>query len=177
MLFLQILLLTLATLLPQEDARWQRVKTDDQLSFLFPNHPQTLKRMVNGIPSNIYQTKDLACVFGVVCSDFSSKKIQLNEEYALLIYEELKKGSISMETAILKNEQTVPYGNMLIKEIEYSIIKDNYEMTYFKRFIFRDQYIYQISIGGRSRHRNIIEEERDIFFNSLLFSSSEESEK
>ena len=39
--------------------------------------------------------------------------------------------------------------NMIIKEIQYSIYKDKYEMTYIKRFIFRDNYIYQISIGGR----------------------------
>ena len=58
---------------------------------------------------------------------------------------------------------------MLIKEIEYTILKDKYEMTYFKRFIFRENYIYQISIGGRTRHQDIILEEKEIFFNSITF--------
>lgn len=46
-------------------------------------------------------------------------------------------------------------------------------MTYFKRFIFKNKYIFQISIGGRSRHRDIIEAEKDIFFNSISFPSSD----
>ena len=76
----------------------------------------------------------------------SSKKIRITSEYAQILYEELKKGSLSIETAILKEEKTIPYENMIIKEIQYSIYKDKYEMTYIKRFIFRDNYIYQISI-------------------------------
>lgn len=68
------LLLSLLTLLPT-DARWQRIETDQHISFLFPNNVQKLHRKTNGIPSYIYQTKDLTCVFGVVCSDFSNQKI------------------------------------------------------------------------------------------------------
>lgn len=169
-LLFKILFIAL-TLLPAENNTWQRIKTNEQISFLFPNHPQKLNKLVNGIPSTIYQTKDLTCVAGVVCSDLSAKKIKLTDEIALALYEELKKGSLNIKTAILKNETTVPYDNMLIKEIEYSIIKDNYEMTYFKRFIFRGNYIYQISIGGRSRHRELIKKEREIFFNSISFTS------
>lgn len=169
-LLFKILFIAL-TLLPAENNTWQRIKTNEQISFLFPNHPQKLNKLVNGIPSTIYQTKDLTCVAGVVCSDLSAKKIKLTDEIALALYEELKKGSLNIKTAILKNETTVPYDNMLIKEIEYSIIKDNYEMTYFKRFIFRGNYIYQISIGGRSRHMELIKKEREIFFNSISFTS------
>ena len=170
MLLIKILFLALS-FLPADQGQWQRIKTNEQISFLFPNNPQKLSRLVNGIPSKIYQTKDLACVAGVVCSDLSAKKIKLTDELALAFYEELKKGTLELKTAILKNETTVPYENMLIKEIEYSIIKDNHEMTYFKRFIFRENYIYQISIGGRTRHLDIIKEEREIFFNSITFSS------
>lgn len=164
------------TLLPAND-NWQRINTTEHIAFLFPNNPQKLKKMVNGILSTIYQTKDLTCVAGVVCSDMSARKIKLTGETALAIYEELRAGTLNMETAILKNEITVPYENMLIKEIEYSIIKDKYEMTYFKRFIFRDNFIYQISIGGRSRHMNIIQKEREIFFNSITFPEEEENKK
>ncbi len=175
MWYVKIMLL-LVTLLP-ENTRWQRINTEEQISFLLPNTPQKLKKLVNGIPSTIYQTKDDACVAGVVCSDFSSQKINISGEYAQALYEELKKGSLDLETAILKDEKTIPYDNMLIKEIEYSILKENIEMTYFKRFIFRGNYIYQISIGGRTRHRPIIQEEREIFFNSITFPSPGKPEK
>lgn len=167
MLLLKILLIALA-LIP-EDGKWQRINTTEEISFLLPNNPQKLKKMVNGIPSTIYQTKDLTCVAGVVCSDMSAKKIKMTGETALSIYEELKKGTLSLESTILKNETTIPYENMLIKEIEYSIIKDKYEMTYFKRFIFRNNYIYQVSIGGRTRHMDIIKQTRETFFNSISF--------
>lgn len=171
MMILFKIFLLLLTLLPVEDIKWQRVDTEEQISFLFPNHPQKLQKLVQGIPSTIYQTKDLTCVAGVVCSDLSSKKVKLDNETAMLFYEELKKGTLAMETAILKNESSVSYDNLLIKEIEYSIIKGKYEMTYYKRFIFRDNYIYQISIGGRTRHLDILQKEREVFFNSITFSS------
>lgn len=167
MLFLKILLLALP--LMQANGNWQHIKTNEQISFLFPNAPQKLNKMMNGIPSTIYQTKDITCAMGVVCSDISAKNITMTPETAQILYEELKKGSLQLETAILKNEITVPYEQMLIKEIEYRTFKDKFEMTYFKRFIFRDKYIYQITIGGRSRHRDIIEAEKDIFFNSVTF--------
>lgn len=167
MLIIKLLFL-LSVLLPQSDG-WQRIETDQGISFLFPNRAQHLKKETNGVISDIYQTKDLACVLGVVCSDFSNQQIELNRENTLALYEQLKNGSVDMETAILKNERTVPYENMLIKEIEYSIIKDKYEMTYFKRFIFRDNIVYQITIGGRTRLLDILQKEREIFFNSVYF--------
>ena len=146
MLLIKISLL-FSLLLP-DSGKWQRIQTPECISFLFPNTPEKIVNTNNGIRSTIYQTKDLTCVFGIVCSDMSSKKIRITSEYAQILYEELKKGSLSIETAILKEEKTIPYENMIIKEIQYSIYKDKYEMTYIKRFIFRDNYIYQISIGG-----------------------------
>lgn len=116
-------------------------------------------------------------MFGVVCSDFSKQPIEMNQTDALALYEELRNGSVDMETAILKNETTVPFDGMLIKEIEYSIIKDNYEMTYFKRFIFRDKMVYQITIGGRTRLMDILKEEREIFFNSVNFTDESTDKK
>lgn len=148
---------------------WKRTDTKEHISFLFPNTVQSLTQESNGIVSHIYQTKDLTCVFGVVCSDFSNSPLKITAETTPLIYEQMRQASVGMESAILKDEKTVPYDNMLIKEIEYSIIKDNYEMTYFKRFIFRDNMVYQISIGGRSRHREYIQKGREIFFNSIQF--------
>lgn len=167
MLIIKILLL-LTTLFPT-DGQWQRINTPQQISFLFPGPAEILKKTTGGITSNIYQAKDLVCVFGVVCSDFSAKGLEMDHETVLQVYEQMKKGSVEMETAILKGEKTVPYENMIIKEIEYSIIKDNFEMTYFKRFIFRDNFVYQVSIGGKTRHMDYINKEKEIFFNSINF--------
>lgn len=167
MIILKTLLLIMA--LAPTDAKWQRVTTEQHISFLFPNTSQTFKRETGNVTSTVYQTKDLVCVFGVVCSDFSAQQIDPKSENLASLYEQLRQSSLEIPTAVLKGEQTVPYENMLIKEIEYSIIKDNYEMTYFKRFVFCGQYIYQISIGGRTRHLDKIKEEREIFFNSINF--------
>lgn len=160
--------LILLAFLPMTD-QWTRVNTDQHISFLMPHRPEKLQRFTNGISSNVYQTKNITTVFGVVCSDFTSKDLKITNENAQRLYEELKKGSLFMETAYLKNEKTIPYDNMIIKEIEYSFFKGDYEMTYFKRFIFRDNYVYQITIGGRSRFLEQIELEKEAFFNSISF--------
>jgi len=173
MLLIKILFLLLL-LLPAE-GKWHRVKTEEKISFLLPDVPQKSQQIINGIPSTIYQAKNLTCIAGVVCSDFSSKKVDLTGATALLFYEELKKSTLDLESAIIKKEITVPYENMLIKEIEYSIIKDKHEMTYFKRFIFRNNYIYQISIGGRTRHMTVLRAERETFFNSISFPEDSEN--
>lgn len=162
-------LLLIFSLFFSEDGIWKRTETAEHISFLFPNTVQTLTRENNGILSHIYQTKDLTCVFGVVCSDFSNAPLKITDETAPLIYEQMRRASVGMESAILKDERTVPYDNMLVKEIEYSIFKDNHEMTYFKRFIFRDNWVYQLSVGGRSRHREQILNGREVFFNSVQF--------
>lgn len=170
-------ILLIAFSLAAPDGKWVRVNTNEHISFLFPNRPQRLQQETNGIPSTIYQTKDLVCVAGVVCSDMKAKHIKIDGVTAQKLYEELKAGTLAMETAILKNEITVPYDNMLIKEIEYSIIKDKHEMTYFKRFIFRDNFIYQITIGGRNRYMDTIRKEREVFFNSITFPAPKENKK
>lgn len=162
-------LFILAFFLMPGGEEWQRVETPYSISFLLPNSPQKLTKETNGILSEVYQTKDLTCVFGVVCSDLSKSPVKLTEQNAQDFYEQMRKGSLSVETAILKDEKTIPLENMLVKEIEYSIIKDNYQMTFFKRFIFRDNMVYQISIGGRSRHRSMLLAAREIFFNSVQF--------
>lgn len=93
----------------------------------------------------------------------------MNQTNAVALYEQLRNGSVDMESAILKNEQTIPYENMLIKEIEYSIIKDKYEMTYFKRFIFRDKMVYQITIGGKTRLLDHFKKGAGNIFYSIYF--------
>ena len=117
MLLIKISLL-FSLLLP-DSGKWQRIQTPECISFLFPNTPEKIVNTNNGIRSTIYQTS----VFGIVCSDMSSKKIRITSEYAQILYEELKKGSLSIETAILKEEKTIPYENMIIKEINTLSIK------------------------------------------------------
>lgn len=90
MLLIKISLL-FSLLLP-DSGKWQRIQTPECISFLFPNTPEKIVNTNNGIRSTIYQTKDLTCVFGIVCSDMSSKKIRITSEYAQILYEELKKG-------------------------------------------------------------------------------------
>ena len=162
-------LLLLFHLLAPTQENWQRINTPNGLSFLFPNHPQKLSREVDQIPATIYQTKNAACVFGVVCSDFSGKEMLFTAENFGPVYEEMKKGSLDVGRTLLKKEYTVPSEEYIIKEIEYTILKDNHEMTYFKRFIFNKNMIYQITIGGRNRHLDIIQKEKEIFFNSIHF--------
>ena len=174
MLLVKILLLFLP-LLPAH-SNWLRIETEQHISFLFPYKPESLRKTINDIPSYIYQTKNLTTVFGVVCSDFGAKGIEINNENVQRLYQELKTGSLSIESAYLKAERTIPYDNIIIKEIEYSTFKDNHEMTYFKRFIFRDNYVYQITIGGLTRFLNEIEAEREVFFNSISFPSPNPAE-
>lgn len=170
MLFIKILLLFLP-LFPAH-SNWVRIETKQHISFLVPYKPESLRKTINDIPSYIYQTKNLTTVFGIVCSDFGAKGIEINNENVQRLYQELKTGSLSVESAYLKAEKTIPYDNMIIKEIEYTIFKDNYEMTYFKRFIFRDNFIYQITVGGRTRFLNEIEADKEVFFNSISFPDS-----
>ena len=174
MAILKILLLALSLITPEETT-WVRVNAPEGISFLFPNAPQKITKNVDGIPTVIYQTKDLACVTGVVCSDLSAKHLRMDGKMALQIYENMKAATLEMETVVLRDEMTVPYDNMLIKEIQYSITKDNHEMTYYKRFIFRDNHIYQINIGAQNRYSDLLEKEREIFFNSVTFTDKEKT--
>ena len=81
----------------------------------------------------------------------------------------MKKESVSMPTAKLTGEKRIPDVDMDIREISYTIMKDEEEMTYFKRFIFRDNCMYQLTIGGKTEDLEELESQRDKFFNSVKF--------
>ena len=81
MAILKILLLALSLITPEETT-WVRVNAPEGISFLFPNAPQKITKNVDGIPTVIYQTKDLACVAGVVCSDLSAKHLRMDGKMA-----------------------------------------------------------------------------------------------
>ena len=54
-------------------------------------------------------------------------------------------------------------------------MKDEHEMTYFKRFIFRDNCMYQLTIGGKTEDLEEIKPQKEKFFNSVRF--NEETRK
>lgn len=47
-------------------------------------------------------------------------------------------------------------------------------MTYFKRFIFRDNCMYQVSIGAKTEDLKEMEPQKNKFFNSIAFLDSPE---
>lgn len=74
-----------------------------------------------------------------------------------------------MPTAKLTGEKRIPDAETDIREISYTIMKDGEEMTYFKRFIFRDNCMYQLTIGGKTEDLEELNSQRDKFFNSVKF--------
>lgn len=133
-----------------------------------PVRHQHLNKELNGIQSEIFQTKDLTCVYGIVASNF--KKTDFSKQPIEKIYQAMKEGSLLERSAVLKSEQSVAYKKMLVKEIKYSVIRKKKEYIYYKRFIFRKNFSYQISIGAFHRHLNELEANKEIFFNSIDFS-------
>lgn len=163
--FIMIGLLVLTP--PQED--WVKIRGDQHISFLFPNRGQRVKKDTKDIHSWIFQTKNITCVFGVVCTQLVKEKGVLDAFTLNQLYLKMKKESVSMPSARLTSERTIPQRNMDIKEITYTIMKDDHEMTYYKRFIFRDNYMYQITIGCRTGQMNELLPQKDKFFNSVTF--------
>ena len=74
-----------------------------------------------------------------------------------------------MPTAKLTGEKRIPDAETDIREISYTIMKNGEEMTYFKRFIFRDNCMYQLTIGGKAEDLEELNGQRDKFFNSVKF--------
>lgn len=91
---------------------------------------------------------------------------RVHDQPAIHIHE---KESVSMPTAKLTGEKRIPNADIDIREISYTIMKDGEEMTYFKRFIFRDNCMYQLTIGGKTEDLEELNSQRDKFFNSVKF--------
>lgn len=87
----------------------------------------------------------------------------------------MKKESVALPSANLVSETVIPSKNMEIWEICYTVMKDEHEMTYFKRFIFRDNCMYQLTIGGKTEDLEEIKPQKEKFFNSVRF--NEETRK
>lgn len=158
----------------QNIEKWYEYKSVSGLSFLMPVGAQRLTKSAEHFDSEIFQTKNNTCVFGIVCTDFSKlKEAVLPENYEKL-YSQLKLASVSMETLNLVSEKEISNDSVFIKEIEYTIVDDGFQMTYFKRFMFKGTYVYQASIGGRTRHIEQIVKEKGIYFDSMKFPKTED---
>ena len=167
LLFISIILMFSSTLSAQEKEWIEHKSEESKISFKFPNKVQILNKELNGIKSQVFQTKDLTCIFGIVASRF--EKYDFSREPITDIYKEMKEGSLFDKTAVLLNEHSSIYNKMLVKDIKYSILHKKMEYTYYKRFIFRGHYIYQISIGAMNRHTNELEAKKEKFFNTITF--------
>ena len=168
MAIIKLFLIGLMLFAPQKET-WVLIHGDSYVTFLFPNQGERLKKDVNKTRSWIFQTKDSACVYGVVCTQLTKQKGVLDAYTVNQLYLALKKESVAMPTAKLREEKRIPAKNMEIREIRYTILKDKREMTYHKRFIFRDNCMYQITIGALSAQRDTLEKRKNKFFNSVKF--------
>lgn len=158
----------------QQKEEWVKIKGDYQITFLFPSRGERLKKDVNNIRSWIYQTKNATCVFGVVCTQLTKEKGVLDAYTLNQLYIAMRKELIAMPTAKVLSEKRIPSKNTEIWEINYTVEKDKEEMTYFKRFIFRDNCMYQVSIGAKTQDMEELEPQMRKFFNSVVFQEDTE---
>ena len=174
MSILKIILIGLLVLAPEKDG-WVRINGDNYISFFFPSRGERLKKEVNGMRSWIFQTKNITSVFGAVCTQLTKEKGVLDAYTVNQLYISMKKESVALPSANLVSETVIPSKNMEIWEICYTVMKDEHEMTYFKRFIFRDNCMYQLTIGGKTEDLEEIKPQKEKFFNSVRF--NEETRK
>lgn len=145
------------------------VSEKSKISFELPEAPYLQTKDLNGIYTEIYSYKDAANVYGIVASNFSSLGVDFSYSDPSDYYHEMKSGSLVTGDAILISEESVPYQKMLGKEIVYTQLVHGHEYTYYKRFFFRGKFIYQITIGGPSRMKQLLIDKKSLFFNSLQF--------
>ncbi|MGB5989915.1 MAG: hypothetical protein WBG43_09265 [Marinifilaceae bacterium] len=167
-LFMLSILLFITSTISAQEKEWTLHKSEEcKISFKMPNNVQRLKKENNNIKSDIFQTKDLTCTYGIVASYFDKQNFSRQPIDGL--YKEMKKGSLLEDSSILLSEQSCVYQKMLVKEIKYSALFKKMEYIYYKRFFFKGPFIYQISIGGAGRHSRELEANKEIFFNSITF--------
>lgn len=79
----------------QQKEEWVKIRGDYQISFLFPNRGERVKKDVNNIRSWIFQTKNATCVFGVVCTQLTREKGLLDAYTLNQLYIAMRKESVS----------------------------------------------------------------------------------
>ncbi len=149
---------------------WVRTKSlKSKISFELPEAPYLRNQELNGITSEVFSHRDAANIYGIVASDFSGLDLDFNHSDPTEYYNQLKEGSLLSSDARLISEQAVSYKRMLGKEIVYTMMVGKLEFTYFKRFFFKGEFIYQIAIGGPTRMKQVLLDKKQIFFNSIQF--------
>ena len=167
-ILLTLVVATNSSLAQKDNGEWQRVKTEHGVTFTMPENPTQNVTTQDGIPTYIYQCRDLSCIFGVVCADFNEKKEMLLPEYMGSLVELLKAGSAPKEEyGKVVSERLIQKEDPLIYEIKYTTEKDKVQWSYIKQFIITDRYIYQFNIGAKSRNTEQLQYEASIFFNSI----------
>lgn len=167
-IFFITILLCISTILSAQTKEWKTHKSDScYIQFKVPNTLVVSRKDLNGIVSTLMETKDLTCLYSITASKFKGYNFSKgnNNDY----YQELKKGSLIDHSSILIDEHSLAYKKMLSKEIHFSLIINKAEYIYYRRFFFRDNFIYQITIGGMRRHLTDIEANKERFFNSIDF--------
>lgn len=95
MSILKIILIGILCLAPEKDG-WVRINGDNYISFSFPSRGERFKKEVNNMRSWIFQTKNITCVFGAVCTQLTKEKGVLDEYTINQLYISMKKESVSM---------------------------------------------------------------------------------
>ncbi|MDE5422945.1 hypothetical protein L3073_12075 [Ancylomarina sp. DW003] len=150
--------------------KWIKTKSEkSKVSFELPETPYLRNQELNGINSEVFAYRDVAHIYGVVASDFSTLKVDFRHNDPSEYYTQMKEGSLLSSDAILTSEQSVTYKRMIGKEISYTMMVGKHEYTYFKRFFFRNQFIYQFTIGGPTRMKQVLYDKKAIFFDSIQF--------
>ncbi|RUT78398.1 hypothetical protein DLK05_08730 [Ancylomarina longa] len=139
------------------------------VSFEMPGKPNLRNQDTDKISSEVFSLKDAVNVFGVVASDFSKMGLNFTYSDPSEYYKEMRDASLVSSDAVLISERSVAYQKMLGKEITYAQLVGKHEYTYYKRFFFRGNFIYQFAIGGPSRMKNILLDKKNLYFNSIHF--------
>lgn len=172
------LIFSIHTVLGQEDSgEWHKVATGEGVAFTMPGEVSKEISIQDGVPTYIYKSRDLNCIFGVVCSNFSDKPEMLKAEYHGSLVEILKSGSVPKdEYGKLASEKLVQKESPLIYEINYTTEKNKIQWSYIKRFIITGSHIYQFTIGAKTRNTDQLRFEAMLFFDSIELKESHEKE-
>ncbi len=137
---------------------------------MMPTTPSTDWQISDGIPTYIYSSRDLTCIYRVVCSDFSKNPEILNIEYRGRMLELLKAGSIPMEDyGKLTSEKFINEEEPFVYEIRYTAEYERKQWSYIKHFIIEGDYLYQFTIGSKTRNYDELVEAANRFLSSYLF--------
>ncbi len=172
-----LIVLPLCLWAQKDSGEWHNVETGEGVTFTMPGEAAHEFSIQDGAPTHIYKSRDLNCIFGAVCSNFSNKKEMLAPEYHGSLVEILKLGSIPKEDyGKLVSEKLIQKDAPLIYEINYTTESNNIQWSYIKRFIITDSHIYQFNIGAKTRNTDQLKFESNLFFDSIELTDSNEKE-